>query len=142
MKYVAEGGHVLPVQPRVQLPVHIVGPCGPLGVDIEHYPAVETVAGGDAGDGFQGVVQIVGPGGGGVYAYADKGVLAPGAQDVTILGVEIRHIQPLAAVVILSVAGEAEGLFKAEDVYGLACALRNMHDLSPLTLLYISPVGW
>ena len=97
---VAEGLHVLLVEPQVALPLHIVGPGGPLGVDVEHQEGVEAVAGGDALDGFEGVVQIVGLGCRGVDAHADQRIPAPGAQDIAVLRIEIRGVEPFFDVIL------------------------------------------
>ena len=126
-----KGPHILPVQLLVALPIHVVGPGGPLGIDVEHDPAVKAVSRRDAGDGFQGVVQVLRRGGGGVHPDADQGLLPPGAQDVTVFGVKIRHIEPLVGVIVSGLAGAAQGLFKIQQRHILALRRRNMHGFPP-----------
>ena len=93
-QHIAEGFQILPVENRVADLLHIIGRGGPLGIDIEHDEAVETVAQGNPLHGFQGVVQRIGPGGGGVDADADQRILPPGAQNVSVFRVEIGGVEP------------------------------------------------
>ena len=113
---VAEGLHVLLVEPQVALLLHIVGPGGPLGVDVEHQEGVKPVSVGDPLDGFEGVVQGVGLRRGGVDAHADQGILSPGPQDVPVLGVKIGGIEPLFYIIFVAGNGRGQGLLEGQDL--------------------------
>ena len=85
---------------------------------------------GDALDGLERVVQIARLRGGGVDADADQRIDPARAEDVTVFGVEIGHIEPGIAVVGLALAGERQALFKIQHLDGLARAARDMHQRS------------
>ena len=80
------------MQLQVAALLHRVGVCGSLGVDVEHNKAVKAVAQGNPFHRFEGVIQIVRLGGGGVDADANQRVFPPCAQNIPIFGIEIRGI--------------------------------------------------
>ena len=96
---VVKGPHILPVQLGVQRPFHVVRRGGPLGVHIEHDKGVKSIPQGDPLHALEGRVQCPGPGGRGVDADADQGIFSPGAQNISVLCVGVRHKQPLIHVV-------------------------------------------
>ena len=81
---VPEGLPVFRVKGGIAHRLHIIGPGGPLGVDVEHQKAVVSVGKGDALHRLQRGVQGIRRGGGGVDAHADQGMLSPGPQDVPV----------------------------------------------------------
>ena len=80
---------------------HIIRRGCPLGIDVEHDKGVKAVAQGDALNGFQGIVQRIRLGGGGVDADADERILSPGAEDIPVLRVKIGGIEPLFDIVLV-----------------------------------------
>nr|DAU60885.1 MAG TPA: hypothetical protein [Caudoviricetes sp.] len=77
--------------------VHVVGVRGPLGVDVEHDPAVEAVGTGQTLHALQGGVQRAGLGGAGVDADADQRAAAHPAQHIAVRLVGVRLVVPDAA---------------------------------------------
>ena len=97
---VSESLQILPVEVRIQRPLHVAGAGGPLGVDVAHDEAVKAVAQGDALHAFEGVVQVAGDGGGGIYPQAEQGAAAPGAQKVSVFPVGVGDVQPAVRVIV------------------------------------------
>ena len=125
---IVKGPHVLPVEGRVAFRLHVVGPNGPLGVDIEHEEAVKPVVQGHPLHRFQGVVQIVRGGGRGIDAHADEGVLPPGAQNITILPVVVGYIYPSCNVVIgAGLQGLSQGGIEGDHRQGLGGTGGDVH---------------
>ena len=127
---IVKGPHVLPVEGQVALRLHVIGPGGPLGIDVKHEEAVKPVVQGHTFHRLQGVVQVVRGGGGGVDAHADQRLLAPGAQNITVFGIGVRHIEPAAYIVIRGGAqGGVQRRIKQLEGHGIRGALWNMgHD--------------
>ena len=97
---IAKRLQILPVQGRIIDLFHIVGRGSPLGVDVEHEKAVIAVTQSDALHGFEGIVQGIGLGGGGIDANADKGIFSSGAQQIPVFRVKVGGIQPFFNVIV------------------------------------------
>ncbi len=137
-EHIPEGRHVLPVEVLVAVPVHVLGPGGPLGVDVEHEEAVVPVAQGDPLDRFQRVVQLPRRGRGGVDADADEGILPPGPQQIPVVRIVVGDIEPGVPVKGLLLGGD-QGFFKGQQPQLLGLAGRNVHKGRPLSLDGFSP---
>ena len=125
---IVKGPHVLPVEGQVALRLHVIGPGGPLGIDVEHEEAVKPVVQGHTFHRLQGVVQVVRGGGGGVDAHADQGVLPPGAQDITILPVVIGDVYPFCNVILgAGFQRLGQGGVEGDHLQGLGGAGRDVH---------------
>ena len=95
-----EGGHVLPVERLVHLPLHVLGPGGPLGVDVEHDEAVVAVAPRHPLHALECGVQGPWGGGGGVHPHADQGPFARVARMYRYFPVGVGHVEPTGGVVV------------------------------------------
>ena len=127
---VVKGLHIFGVEGLVVGHLHVVGVGGPLGIDVEHDEAVIAVAQCDALHRLQGIVQIVGGGGGGVDAHTDEGFLSPGAQNVTVFGVEVGDIEPLVDIVVGAGQGgllQSGGEFHQFQFVGLTGGDMHVH---------------
>ena len=125
---IPEGPSVLRMEHRVAGPLHIVGPGGPLGVDVEHQKAVVPVGKRDPLGGLEGGVQGVRRGGGGVDAYADQGLPAPCAQDVPVFRIMVGDVQPPAHIIVRRrPEGSGQGVVKELQRQGGCGALGNVH---------------
>ena len=127
-EHIVKGLHILPVEGLVAVGLHVVRVGGPLGIDVEHDEAVKAVVESHPLHRLQGVVQIVGGGGGGVDAHTDQGPLAPGGQDVTVFTVEGWDVQPPVHVIVrFGGEGLGQGLTKGQQFKGAGLAAGNVH---------------
>lgn len=97
-----KGFHIFRMQDRIDFPFHVIRIGSPLGIDVEHDKRIITVMQSDAFCRLQGVVQAVRDGCGGIDSDTNQRMPAAGAEQITVLTVMIRNIQPTAAVKIRS----------------------------------------
>ena len=116
------------------LGVHILRAGRALGVYVEHEKTVVAVISRDALHGFERVVQSVRSCGGGIDTDTDKGAVASRAENIPVFGVEIRHIDPAAGVVISAVSAAFQSFGEREQLQLIGGDSGDVHTLPPQCL--------
>ena len=133
-QHIAKGFQIFLMQLQIAGLFHGIRVCCPLGIDIEHDKRIKSIMQGDPVYGFEGVVQVAGLGSGGIDTDADQRILSPGAQYVTVLGIEIGGIQPLVDIIIG--VGRIGGFQRFPECHKLQLRGGSLGDM------HITPPGW